>query len=100
MRVHTGDDKLVITTESETVDFDLPKDVDNNLKQEIDSILQYNGLLAEHTVSTRLDNYWPNVSMKMIFMNTENSKTNEPHKFVLNLLQRLALKTSNKHIAL
>ena len=26
-------------------------------------------------------------------MNTENSKTNEPHKFVLNLLQRLDLKT-------
>ena len=31
--------------------------------------------------------------MEIIFMNTENSKTNEPHKFVLNLLQRLDLKT-------
>ena len=29
--------------------------------------------------------------MEMIFMNTENSKTNEPHKFVLNLSQRLDL---------
>ena len=27
--------------------------------------------------------------METIFMNTENSKTNEPHKFVLNLSQRL-----------
>ena len=29
--------------------------------------------------------------METIFMNTENSKTNEPHKFVLNLSQRLDL---------
>ena len=39
-------------------------------------------------------------------MNTENSKTNEPHKFVLNLSQSkkklimLLLKISNKHVAL
>ena len=32
-------------------------------------------------------------------MNTENSKTNEPHKFALNFSQRLDLKSSNKHIA-
>ena len=38
--------------------------------------------------------------MKTIFMNTENSKTNEPHKSVLNLSQRLKLKGSNKHISL
>ena len=33
-------------------------------------------------------------------MNTENSKTNEPHKFVLNLSQRLDLRVSNEHVAL
>ena len=33
-------------------------------------------------------------------MNTENNKTNEPHKFVLNLSQRLDLRSSNKHVAL
>ena len=33
-------------------------------------------------------------------MNTENSKTNEPHKFVLNLSQRLDLRSSDKHVAL
>ena len=38
--------------------------------------------------------------MDTIFTNTENSKTNEPHKFVLNLLQRLDLRNSNKHVAL
>ena len=33
-------------------------------------------------------------------MNRENSKRNEPHKLVLNLSQRLDLKSSNKHVAL
>ena len=33
-------------------------------------------------------------------MNTENSKTNEPHKLVLNLSQRLHLRSSNKHLVL
>ena len=32
-------------------------------------------------------------------MKMENSKTNEPPKFVLNLSQRLDLKSSNKHVA-
>ena len=36
--------------------------------------------------------------MEMIFMKTESSKMNEPHKFVLNLSQRLW--SSNKHVAL
>ena len=33
-------------------------------------------------------------------MNTGNSKTSEPHKFVLNMLQRIDLKSSNKRVAL
>ena len=33
-------------------------------------------------------------------MNTGNSKTNAPHKFVLNLPQRLDLNSANKHVAL
>ena len=33
-------------------------------------------------------------------MNTENSKTNKQHKFVLKLSQRLDLKSSNKHVFL
>ena len=37
--------------------------------------------------------------METIFMNTENSKVNEPHKFVLNLSQRLDLRSSNKYVA-
>ena len=38
--------------------------------------------------------------MKTIFINTENSKTNESHKSVLNLPQRLDLRSSDKHVAL
>ena len=33
-------------------------------------------------------------------MNTENSKMNEPHKFVLTLLQRLDIRSWSKHVAL
>ena len=47
----------------------------------------------------RLVNYCPNINMEMIFMNTENSKMSERHKFVYNLSQKLDLKSSNKDIA-
>ena len=33
-------------------------------------------------------------------MNMENSKMSQPHKFVLTLLQKLNLRSSNKHAAL
>ena len=38
--------------------------------------------------------------METIFMNAENSKTNESHKFVLNFSKRLDLKSFNTHVAL
>ena len=38
--------------------------------------------------------------METISMNMEDSKTKEPHKFVLNLSQRLYLRSSDKHSAL
>ena len=38
--------------------------------------------------------------METIFMNTENSKTNEPHRFRLSLTDKLNLKNPNKNIAL
>ena len=38
--------------------------------------------------------------MKTIFINKENGKKNKPHKFVLNLSQRLDLRSSNKHAVL
>ena len=48
----------------------------------------------------RLNNYCLNLSMETIYMNAENSKTNEPHKFVLNLSQRINLRSLNKHLTL
>ena len=38
--------------------------------------------------------------MAIIFMNMENSKTNEPHKAAAKLSQRLCLRSSNKRVAL
>ena len=35
--------------------------------------------------------------METIFINTENSKTNEPQKLVFNLSQELDLRSSNTH---
>ena len=37
--------------------------------------------------------------METIFINMESNKTNEPHKFVLNLSERLDLRISNKFVA-
>ena len=38
--------------------------------------------------------------METIFMNMENSKMNEPHKFTFNLSQRLDLRRLNKNFIL
>ena len=38
--------------------------------------------------------------MERIVMNTENSKKNEPHRFKLDLIDKLNLKNPNKNMAL
>ena len=38
--------------------------------------------------------------METIFMNTENSKTNKPHRFKLDLTDKLNLKNPNINMAL
>ena len=48
----------------------------------------------------KLDNYCPNISMETIFMNTENSKMSEPHKFVPIFSKTLDLTSSSKRVAL
>ena len=47
-----------------------------------------------------MNNYCPNISMETIFINTENIKTNKPHRFILKLPQILDLRSSNKQVAL
>ena len=91
--------------------FDWPKDFDENLKHEVEFMIKSNESLAENKKikkqnktkkqkKTRWSNYCLNISMATIFMSTENSKKIEPHKFVLNLSQKLHLRSSNKHVAL
>ena len=38
--------------------------------------------------------------METFFMNTKNSKTNEPHRLKYNLIEKLDLKNPNKNMAL
>ena len=38
--------------------------------------------------------------METIFMNTENSKTSQPHRFKLDLTDKINLKNPNKNMAL
>ena len=63
-------------------DFDQPKYVDENLKHKTELIIN---------LTMNLQLKITNISMETIFINTKNSKTNEPHQFVLNLSQRLDL---------
>ena len=74
--------------------------MNNSLKQEIDFVIKRNGFLAEERIKTRLSNYCLDIRAETIFMNTEDSKTSEPHKFALSLQQRLDLKSSDKYVAL
>ena len=99
MGVIINDNKLVTITEPKTIHFDLPKKIDSSLKHETDFLIKHNEFLAEDTIKNEISQYCPNISMGMIFMITENSKTNDSHKSILNLLQRLDL-TSLKHVAL
>ena len=59
-----------------------------------------NRFLAKHTTESKISQFCSNISMKTIFKNTDNDKTNETLKTVLKLLQRLELKSSNKNAAL
>ena len=38
--------------------------------------------------------------MNTIFMNSENSKTPDPHRVLLNLSGKINLKRSDKHVAI
>ena len=92
---------MVVITDPKTFYFDFvwSEDVDENLKHKIEIIVKSNESLAENK-KTRLYNNCLNISMGTIFINSGNRETNEPNKFVLNLWQRLDLRSSNKHVAL
>ena len=80
--------------------FYLPNDVDVNLKHKIEFIVKSNESIAKIIIKNEIEQLFLKYKHETILMNTENSKTNEPQKFILNLLQRLDLRSSDKCVAL
>ena len=76
--------------------FGWPKDADENLKHEaeftIRFIIKRNESLAENKKKNDIEKLLLKCTLEMIFMNTENSKTNESQKCFLNLSKILDLK--------
>ena len=54
MRVIINGKRLIITIESKNFHFDLSKNVDNNLKHEIDFVIKHKELLAEHSIKNEI----------------------------------------------
>ena len=75
----------------------MPEDADKDLNCEIEFIIESNESLAGFIMKNKTEQLLLKYKrMETIFMNTENSRTNEPHKFVLNLWQKLDLRSSDE----
>ena len=57
--------------------FNWPKDVDENLKHEIEFIIKSNESLLKNKIKQDRTIIVKKISTETIFMNTENNKTNE-----------------------
>ena len=57
--------------------FNWPKDVDENLKHEIEFIIKSNESLLKNKIKQDRTVIVKNISTETIFTNTENSETNE-----------------------
>ena len=79
--------------------FGLLKDAVINLNYEIYSIIKHNKPLAQHKVKNEIRQLFSKYKQENDFMTTKTNKRNQPHKFVLNLSQRLDLKILNKYFA-
>ena len=68
------EESLAVITDPKTFYFyfDWPKNIDENLKHEIEFIIKSNESLPENKIKTRLNNYCPNIIMETIFVNTDN----------------------------
>ena len=91
-------ENVIVIRDPKTFYFDRPKDVDENLKHEIEFIIKSN----ESSAGNKIKNEIEQLSSKCKHGSNihENSKTNESHKFLLSLTQRLDLKRSNKLVTL
>ena len=75
----------------------MPEDAEKDLNCEIEFIIESNESLAGFIMKNKTEQLLLKYKrMETIFMNTENSRTNEPHKFVLNLWQKLDLRSSDE----
>ena len=70
------------------------------LKNEIRQLLYSLYRSKKNLQSNSVKFGWRYLKMETIFMNTENSKTSEPHRFKLDLTDKLNLKNTNKNMAL
>ena len=77
---------------------DLSKDLLLFLQFEIEFVVKSNKSLAENKIKNKTEQLFLKYKLETMFMNTESSKRDKQHKFVLNLSQRLDLKSLNKHV--
>ena len=63
----------------------MPKDADENMKHEIKFIIKSNESLAQNKIKNDIGQLLSKYRMEIIFVKIENSKTNKPNKFVVNL---------------
>ena len=73
------EENMIVTKDPKTFcfNFDLPKDVDENLKYEIKFIIKSNESLAKIIIENDIEQLLLKYKMETIFMNMENSKMNE-----------------------
>ena len=63
----------------------MPKDADENMKHEIKFVIKSNESLAQNKIKNDIGQLLSKYRMEIIFVKIENSKTNKPNKFVVNL---------------
>ena len=95
-------DNMLVIREPKTFhfNFDLPKVVEKNFKHDMEFIMKRNESLAEHKIKNEIDQLLLKYKHGHDIYKTENSRTNKPHKFVLNLQQRLGLKETFQKLSI
>ena len=70
------------------------------MKYYIEFIIKSNESFAENEIKSEIEELLLKYKQWNNIREHGNCKTNEPHKFVLNLSQKLNSRSSNKHVAL
>ena len=96
------EENMVAIREPKTFYFDLylPKDADKNLRHEIEFLIKNNECLADNKIKNEIKQLLSKYKNGNDIHEHGNNKTNELHKFVLELTKRLDLRSSNKLAAL